>query len=97
MAITEWSVQNFRGTSGLQGITTDLAPELFIITGDEIPTLPEFMFNNILVIRNLSSELDGVIIHCGTGQSPREANFTIRIYCMCQINYTGLICMVRTV
>ena len=94
MEITEWSVQNFR-TSGLQGIMINLAPESFVITGNEIS---DFIFNNILVICNLSSKLDGVIIYCGTGQNPREANFTLRIYRRYQnlIDY-AIICMVRII
>ena len=82
LAITEWSVQNFREINELQAITSNLAPNLFLVTGNELPSNPAFTLNNILTIHNLTSELDGVILYCGTGQKRQEANFTLRIYRM---------------
>ena len=55
------------------------APELFSFSGDPIPGL-NFTYENSLTVTNLTSDLDGVIIYCGTGVQPRQANFTLRIY-----------------
>lgn len=77
---TNWIIENFRGISELQIITNDLAPEVFLLTGNEHLNNPLIPLQNILVILNLTSELDGAIIYCGSGLSPQEANFTLRIY-----------------
>ena len=72
---TQWSIENFRNVPGLQSLTDEV-----------VYTIPEFMiddtstFRNRLIILVLSSELDGVIIYCGTGQQRRQANFPVRVY-----------------
>ena len=75
---TTWNIENFRQSTGLQAITLDL--DLFLLTGDPLPSSPSSTFHNSLVIRNLTSELDGVTIYCGTGQDPQQASFLLRIY-----------------
>ena len=80
MGITQWSIKNFRGINERQTITLDLAPDLFLITGDELASDPGFIANNILVIQNMTSELDRAILYCGTGRNSQEANFTLRLY-----------------
>ena len=77
---TEWSIQNFRGVDSPRPITFDLAPELFLFTGDQIPSDPIITFSNVLVVRNYTFELDGVVLYCGTGRDPQQANFTLRVY-----------------
>ena len=80
--ITVWSVENFRGGSGVAGLllTIATAPELFGFGGDPIPSAPNFTYLNRLTIRQLTSELDEVVLYCGTGSSSQQANFLLRIY-----------------
>ena len=77
---TTWSIENFGQSTGLQAITADL--DLFLLTGDPLPlnSSSTLTFHNRLVIRNLTSELDGVTVYCGTGQDPQQASFLLRIY-----------------
>ena len=74
----QWSLGNFRGSEGLQTII-NAAPELFKIDGDLIPGTT-FTFENKLTVLNFVSDLDRVIVYCGTGARPQEASFTLRIY-----------------
>lgn len=75
---TQWRVANLRGSgAGLQLITKDFVPELFMISGEPGPT---FTFGNQLIISNLTSELDGVTVYCGTNAEPQKANFVVRLY-----------------
>ena len=76
--ITQWTLANFRGSAGLQTLN-NAAPELFEITGDTIPGTM-FTFGNCLTVSNLIRDLDYVIIFCGTGAVPQQANFILRIY-----------------
>ena len=78
--ITVWSVENFRGGSGVAGLLLTTAPELFGFGGDPIPSAPNFTYLNQLTIRQLTSELDEVVLYCGTGSSSQQANFMLRIY-----------------
>ena len=78
--ITVWSVENFRGGSGVAGLLLTTAPELFGFGGDPIPSAPNFTYLNRLTIRQLTSELDEVVLYCGTGSSSLQANFLLRIY-----------------
>ena len=78
--IVVWSIANFRGGSGVAGLLKTTAPELFEFGGDPIPATPEFDFNNRLMILQLTSELDGVVIYCGIGGNSQQASFTFRVY-----------------
>ena len=74
---TQWNLMG----SGSQ----DLVPivegsELFLISGDPDPTDARFSLRNRLTILNLTSELDGVIVYCGTRAQPRKANFRLRLF-----------------
>ena len=77
-AINTWSVGNFRGAR-LRGFDLNLAPELFLVGGDPIPSFPSATYDNQMTILNLTSELDHVVLYCGLG-GKLEANFTLRIY-----------------
>ena len=77
-AINTWSVGNFRGAQ-LRGFDLNLAPELFLVGGDPIPSFPSATYDNQMTILNLTSELDHVVLYCGLG-GKLEANFTLRIY-----------------
>ena len=81
-AITAWSIENFRGVSEARAILLDLAPELFLFSGDPFPSDPSFTFINRLTILRLTSELDEVIVYCGigAGAAAEQANFTLRVY-----------------
>ena len=35
-ATTRWTIENFRGVSGLQNIREDFDPDLFVLSGDAI-------------------------------------------------------------
>ena len=78
--ITVWSIANYRGTSDARALLLTTAPELFEFGGDPIPTSPQFTYLNRLTILQLTSELDEVILYCGTGADSEQANFMFRIY-----------------
>ena len=59
--------------------------DLFLLIGDALPSDPSLTFHNRVVLLNLTSELDGVNIYCGTGRNPQQANFKLRIYSMLDI------------
>jgi hypothetical protein len=75
---TTWSIQNYRGSTGLVDITS--SPEPFIVSGPPNPLAPQFSLLNELTVSNWSSDLDGATIFCGTGQDQREASFFLRAY-----------------
>lgn len=75
---TQWNVGNFRrgGPDSLQGVSNST---LFSVGGDPVPNTT-FLFENELTVVNFAAELDGVVVYCGSGQEPRQASFTLRIY-----------------
>ena len=76
---TQWNVGNFRGSgpNDLRHVIDD--PELFFVSGDPIPN-STFLFDNRLTILSWTTELDEVIVYCGNGQMPQQANFILRVY-----------------
>ena len=75
---TQWTLGNFReGGSELQSVTS--APEFFSISGD-VTSDPRITFQNRLTILNLTYELDGVVVYCGTSEELQQANFTLKVY-----------------
>ena len=81
-AITVWSIGNFRDVPEVRTILADLAPDLFLFSGDPLPSDPSFTYLNRLTVLNLTSELDEVIVYCGSGagSAAEQANFTLRVY-----------------
>ena len=75
---TTWSIQNYRGSTGLVDITS--SPEPFVVSGDPNPLAPQFSLLNELTVSNWTADLDGATIFCGTGQDQREASFPLRVY-----------------
>ena len=75
---TTWSIENFRGSTGLVDITG--GPEPFVVSGDPRPANPGRTFLNELTISTWIADLDRAIVYCGTGQDPRGAIFPLRIY-----------------
>ena len=76
---TEWTLTNFGGNPDALFTLTNVAPELFSFSGDPIPGF-NVTYMNSLTVTNLRSDLDEVIIYCGTGIQSQQANFTLRIY-----------------
>ena len=64
-----WSIQSLSDKEITQ---INNSKEGFLIHGS---------LQNKLTVQNLTSNLDGAVLYCGTEQEPRLANFTIRIYC----------------
>ena len=67
---TLWSIENFRNVPGLQALSDESVqtiPEV-MIDGDLRPSGLS-TFRNRLTISVLSSQLDGIIIYCGTGEA----------------------------
>ena len=75
---TTWSIQNYRGSTGVVDITG--GPEPFVVSGDTIPADPRFTFLNMLTISTWIADLDQSIVYCGTGQDQRGATFPLRVY-----------------
>ena len=81
--ITSWLIGNFRGVLEVRNILADLAPDLFLFSGDPVPSNPNYHFINQLTILRWTSELDEVMLYCGGAGAAaryRQANFTLRVY-----------------
>ena len=65
-----WNV-NYKQENNHQQLT-EIHNEVFFIHGG--------ILNTKLTILTLSSNLDGVLVYCGTEDEPLIANFTLRIY-----------------
>ena len=76
---TQWNVGNFKGSGPNDLRQISEAPELFFVSGDLIPNT-NFLFDNQLTILSWTTELDEVIVYCGSGQVPQQANFFLRVY-----------------
>ena len=72
---TFWSIANFRGVAGRQSLGTlrDQNLPLHLI-------LEMDSFFNQVIVTNWTTELDGVVIFCGIGSQPFQANVTLRLY-----------------
>ena len=70
-----WSIQSLSDKEITQ---INNSKEGFLIHGS---------LQNKLTAQNLTSNLDGAVLYCGTEQEPRLANFTIRIYRKHQCDY----------
>ena len=77
---TSWSVADFRGLSRLQTVLDSFAPELFSLSGNPLPNNRAINSMNQLTIVNLTSDLDGVTVFCGTGAMLQQAAFFLRVY-----------------
>ena len=75
---TTWSIQNYRGSTGLVHLIGSLEP--FIVDGPPNPLAPQISLSNELTVSNWTADLDGTTIYCGTGQDQREASFFLRVY-----------------
>ena len=80
---TEWFVQNFRMTTGLQIINNDFETAIFSVGGDPRPNDPTRTLRNRLTVLNFVAELDRVTVFCGTGGSSENREqgiFYFRVY-----------------
>lgn len=74
----QWSL---RSISSDQRIDNSKAPELFYIKEEVINiTSKSFFTQSHFIILNLTSDLDGVVVFCGTHEDPKMANFSLRVY-----------------
>lgn len=55
---------------------------LSIESDDEVFLIHDNTLKNNLTIKNLTHNLDGVQLYCGTEEAPQLANWTLRIYRM---------------
>ena len=62
---TGWTLINFGGSDAIFTPNNTASPELFGFSGDSVPGF-HFTYENSLAITNLTSDLDGVIVYCGT-------------------------------
>lgn len=76
---SQWTLGNFRG-HGSQLQSVAVAPELFLVAGDQVTSDPRITYRNRLTVLRLTSELDGAKVYCGGGGQLQQANFTLRIY-----------------
>ena len=54
--------------------------EILQITKSDWPYFIHGSLQNKLTVKNLTSNLDGAMLYCGTEREPQLANFTLRIY-----------------
>ena len=66
-----WSLANFRGVESRRGLVLIPDQTLFLVGG---------LFFDELTVTNWTSEVDQVIVFCGTGEQPAQANVTLRTY-----------------
>ena len=77
--MTIWRLKNLQGNPELQPISNCTASSMFLIHVNRDVWDDNFK-DYKLTVQNLTSDLDGVIVYCGTEQEPELANFTLRIY-----------------
>ena len=69
---TFWTIGNFRGVPGGQVLVNLMSSQnIFVAEG---------LLLNELRVTNWTSEVDRVIVFCGTGGDPTQTNVTLRIY-----------------
>ena len=85
---TQWNLENFENRPPGVLVSIVNLPQLFKISGDPRPD--SGTYENQLTVLNLTRELDEVIVYCGTGANPREANFLLRIYSKSLTDYKTL-------
>jgi hypothetical protein len=69
---TFWSIANFRGVPGGQALISLVSSQnIFVAEG---------LFLNELRVTNWTSEVDRVIVFCGTGGNRTQTNVTLRVY-----------------
>ena len=69
---TFWRIANFCGVAGRRSLLTLMSSQnIFVAEG---------LFLNELMVTNWTSEVDRVIVFCGTGGDPTQTNVTLRIY-----------------
>ena len=74
-----WSLRNI---SSDQIVDNNTAPKLFYIEEEVINiTSKNFFTQSRFIILNLTSDLDGVVVFCGTHEDPKMSNFSLRVYC----------------
>ena len=78
-----WSVK-FKDDTDPRVITDS---EIFLVHGD---LQQDVSLQNKLTVQNLTSDLDGVIVYCGTEEEPELANITLRIYRRCHVSCLSL-------
>ena len=69
---TFWSIGNFRGVAARRSLRNLMSSQNIF--------LAEQFFLNELRVTNWTSEVDRVIVFCGTGGEPEQTNVTLRIY-----------------
>ena len=77
---TQWSLENFGNSPPGMLVAVGNPPIAPVeIDGD---SRPGFFgtYENRLTVLNLTSALDEVIVHCGSGADPRQGSITLRIY-----------------
>jgi hypothetical protein len=84
---TFWRIGNFRGVTGLQSL-------LNFINSSQNIFLAQGLFLNELIITNWTSEVDRVIVFCGTGAEPKQANVTLRIYRKLEWRFESLLFLI---
>ena len=75
---TQWNLENFGNAAPGVLVSIVNAPKLFEVGGDPRPD--SGTYENQLTVLNLTRELDEVIVYCGLGAYPRQANFLLRLY-----------------
>ena len=74
---TVWSIENYMGRTEHQTLTND---EMFTVSGDQRPALPESNYGNHLNINNCSSkELNGAVVYCGSYENPKQSCFKVKV------------------
>lgn len=77
----QWSLQSLKDNPAIQPIGNNTAPHLFYVTEKVIEISSNNFFScSNLTIKNMTAELDGVVIFCGTDETPAISNFSLRLY-----------------
>ena len=74
---TVWSIEKYKGKGERQILTNQ---EMFTISGDQHPALPESNYGNYLNISNCSpKELNGTVVYCGSHENPEQRRFEFKV------------------
>ena len=77
---TFWSIANLDGLPDTQPLlVADPNGDFFVVSGDLMPN-SNFTFLNRVTVLNWTLAIDNVILFCGTGREPDQANVTFRFY-----------------
>ena len=76
---TFWMLTNLQGSTDLQPVSSSAVSNRFYIH-NHTNIHQNNLIDHRMMVLNLTADLDGVIVFCGSIDEPKLANFTLKIY-----------------